>query len=166
MLVDYAGAHAQGAKTIGVFVDETADIICQRRAAAGLDFVQLHGDPSRQTLPDLPSDTKVIFVLGATPDGVIRTVLPSQVSGDSARRVCANFLVRVVCSTSPGPFNGTRIMNGCILSFCGSQSMDRRSLCTEVEYEWQNVYVQPEYLLVDSMKGGSGVALDWEALQV
>jgi hypothetical protein len=26
--------------------------------------------------------------------------------------------------------------------------------------------MQPEYLLVDSLKGGSGVALDWQALQV
>ena len=26
--------------------------------------------------------------------------------------------------------------------------------------------LQPDYILVDSMKGGSGVALDWAALQV
>lgn len=26
--------------------------------------------------------------------------------------------------------------------------------------------LQPDYILVDSMKGGSGVALDWSALQV
>lgn len=105
-----ACAEAAGAKTVGVFVDETAETICARSTAAGLSYVQLHGDDARKALPDLPADTQVIFVLGATPDGIIQTPLPSKICSASSRL--------------------------------------------------------PEYVLVDSMKGGSGVALDWKALQV
>ena len=83
------GAEAGGARTVGVFVDEAADVISERSTAAGLSYVQLHGDDAREALPNLPADTKVIFVLGATPDGVVRTLLPSQISAESSRLVCA-----------------------------------------------------------------------------
>jgi phosphoribosylanthranilate isomerase len=82
-----AGVEAGGAKTVGVFVDETAEVITKRSTAAGLSYVQLHGDDARKALPNLPEDTKVIYVLGATPDGVVQTLLPSQVSPDSKRLV-------------------------------------------------------------------------------
>lgn len=49
----------------GVFVDQPPAFVAEAAAAAGLDFVQLHGDEAPETLPELAR-------AGVAPDRVIR----------------------------------------------------------------------------------------------
>jgi phosphoribosylanthranilate isomerase len=86
---------------VGVFVDETAEVIAERSAATGLSYVQLHGDEARHALPNIPSDMKVIYVLGATPDGVVQTLLPSQISPQSERLVSIDVTQLAIGKDSP-----------------------------------------------------------------
>jgi phosphoribosylanthranilate isomerase len=50
----------------------------ERSKIAGLDYVQLHGDGAREALSELPGDLKIIYVMHATPDGVVQTLPPSE----------------------------------------------------------------------------------------
>lgn len=163
---------------MGVFVDETADIITERSAAAGLSFVQLHGDGARQALPNLPAETNIIYVLGATPDGVVQTLLPSQICAESKRLVC----ILSVCHNESFRLLSIPLCAGkrlyihtflCALfvkpqaaEHCGGSIAASPLLKKQLKGLIHKFGMQPEYILVDSMKGGSGVALDWEALQV
>lgn len=74
------GAINGGAASVGVFVDESADTIVRRARDTNLTFVQLHGDGARESLPDLPTDMKVIYVLQCSPDGKVMTPAPSQLN--------------------------------------------------------------------------------------
>lgn len=85
-----ARASELGAKAVGVFVDETPAVIAARAKKAGLAMVQLHGDGARQGLHDLPESIGVVYVMHATPEGVVQTPLPSAVphsAGQEPRRV-------------------------------------------------------------------------------
>ena len=86
---------------VGVFVDETAEAISRIAEEADLDFVQLHGDKSREALPGLLLEIKkrkkeesegggaskgrsfgVVFVLTVGSDGVPTSKTPSQIFED------------------------------------------------------------------------------------
>ncbi|GFZ15012.1 phosphoribosylanthranilate isomerase 2 [Actinidia rufa] len=62
-------ARDYGAEPVGVFVDDDADTILRVSEAAGLEFVQLHGDGSRAAFPVLVKGNRVIYVLHAKEDG-------------------------------------------------------------------------------------------------
>ncbi|KAK1377921.1 Phosphoribosylanthranilate isomerase [Heracleum sosnowskyi] len=64
-----AVARENGAKPVGVFVDDNADTILRVSDAAELEFVQLHGDASRAAFPVLVKENRVIYVLNADEDG-------------------------------------------------------------------------------------------------
>lgn len=83
-------AKELGATPVGVFVDETPDVIEQRAQQAGLQLVQLHGDGARAGLNGLPSSLGIVYVMHASPDGAIHTALPSEMpctDAQSRRRV-------------------------------------------------------------------------------
>ena len=81
-----AVARSHGAQAVGVFVDETADEIAQRCAAAKLDFAQLHGEAARAALHQLPPSLKIIYVMHATPEGQVQTELPSTQHVDGGQK--------------------------------------------------------------------------------
>ncbi|XP_057979672.1 N-(5'-phosphoribosyl)anthranilate isomerase 1, chloroplastic-like [Malania oleifera] len=62
-------AREYGAKPVGVFVDDDAETIQRASNAASLELVQLHGKGSRDALPDLVQENRVIYVLHANEDG-------------------------------------------------------------------------------------------------
>jgi hypothetical protein len=91
--------QAAGVQSVGVFVDESASTIVERASAAKLSCVQLHGDGARESLPELPESFKVIYVLQATPDGVIQSKLPSeQQNGTNSRKVPCHTKQRGPCT--------------------------------------------------------------------
>lgn len=68
------------AKRVGVFVDESLDVVCQHVEAFGLDVVQLHGSESPAYLRDLRSscDARLLIVKAfsiATRDDLLQTSL-------------------------------------------------------------------------------------------
>ena len=68
------------AKRVGVFVDESLDVVCQHVEAFGLDVVQLHGSESPAYLRDLRSscDARLLIVKAfsiATRDDLLLTSL-------------------------------------------------------------------------------------------
>ena len=68
------------AKRVGVFVDESLDVVCQHVEAFGLDVVQLHGSESPAFLNDLRSlcDARLLIVKAfsiATRDDLLQTSL-------------------------------------------------------------------------------------------
>jgi phosphoribosylanthranilate isomerase len=68
------------AKRVGVFVDESLDVVCQHVEAFGLDVVQLHGSESPTYLRDLRSscDARLLIVKAfsiATRDDLLQTSL-------------------------------------------------------------------------------------------
>lgn len=77
-------------------MDEPAETIVQRASDANLTFVQLHGDGARESLPFLPTDMKVIYVLQCSPDGKVQTAAPSELQSGSNSR-----LVRTQKSSEP-----------------------------------------------------------------
>nr|WRW51053.1 phosphoribosylanthranilate isomerase [Uncaria rhynchophylla] len=62
-------ARENGAKPVGVFVDDNADTILRVSEATDLEFVQLHGNGSRMAFPIVRRENRVIFVLHANEDG-------------------------------------------------------------------------------------------------
>lgn len=86
-----AVAHQAGIPAAGVFVDSSAEEISQRALQCDLDLVQLHGDPARQALIDLPKELQVIYVAQAAIDGSLQTPLPTQ--SENPRLANARFAV-------------------------------------------------------------------------
>ncbi|KAG2499056.1 hypothetical protein HYH03_003241 [Edaphochlamys debaryana] len=70
-------ARHNGAKAVGVFVDEDAATISARCKDAGIPVAQLHGDGARAALPDLDPCLEVVYVLNCAPDGTPLTQPPS-----------------------------------------------------------------------------------------
>jgi len=71
-------AKAAGAKPVGVFVDEDPATIVDRCKRAGIPVAQLHGDGARAGLAALQgSGLEVVYVMNATPEGVIQTPMPA-----------------------------------------------------------------------------------------
>ncbi|XP_021769196.1 N-(5'-phosphoribosyl)anthranilate isomerase 1, chloroplastic-like [Chenopodium quinoa] len=64
-------ARKYGAEPVGVFVDDDADTILKAAAASNIEYVQLHGNGSRSTFPQLVKENRVIYVLHADKDGVL-----------------------------------------------------------------------------------------------
>ncbi|KAL3521219.1 hypothetical protein ACH5RR_019368 [Cinchona calisaya] len=62
-------ARENGAKPVGVFVDDNAETILRVSEATDLEFVQLHGNGSRSAFPIVVGEKPVIFVLHANEDG-------------------------------------------------------------------------------------------------
>ncbi|XP_050209699.1 N-(5'-phosphoribosyl)anthranilate isomerase 1, chloroplastic-like isoform X2 [Mercurialis annua] len=62
-------ARANGAKPVGVFVDDDADTILRAADACDLEFLQLHGSGSREAFPDLVRQKPIVYVLHADADG-------------------------------------------------------------------------------------------------
>lgn len=94
-----------GAKAVGVFVDETPEKIWDICSYSNVNIAQLHGSKAQQGLPFLEDSLSVIYVLKANPDGTLTSCLPES---------------------------------------------DRR----------------PDWILIDSLNGGSGVSYDWANLKV
>jgi hypothetical protein len=106
-------ARKYGALPVGVFVDESAEIIVERCERAKLEFAQLHGDLARQSLHKLPLSLRVIYVMHATTSGEMVTELPSQqesAEGNIERVVRIEYLICAragncctdpLCSASP-----------------------------------------------------------------
>lgn len=74
------------AKRVGVFVDESLDVVCQHVEAFGLDVVQLHGSESPAYLRDLRSscDARLLIVKAfsiATRDDLLQTSLYEGLAG-------------------------------------------------------------------------------------
>ncbi|KAK1313336.1 hypothetical protein QJS10_CPA06g00662 [Acorus calamus] len=62
-------ARDYGAVPVGVFVDDDANTILRASDACDLELVQLHGDASRETLPVLLKQSRIIYVLHADENG-------------------------------------------------------------------------------------------------
>lgn len=71
-------AREYGAEPIGVFVDDGADTILRVSEESNLEYVQLHGDVSRDAFPILVQEKRVIYVLHADSNGS----LLNQISED------------------------------------------------------------------------------------
>eukprot|EP00195_Chlamydomonas_chlamydogama_P017078 CAMPEP_0202896520 /NCGR_PEP_ID=MMETSP1392-20130828/5513_1 /ASSEMBLY_ACC=CAM_ASM_000868 /TAXON_ID=225041 /ORGANISM="Chlamydomonas chlamydogama, Strain SAG 11-48b" /LENGTH=250 /DNA_ID=CAMNT_0049581911 /DNA_START=25 /DNA_END=777 /DNA_ORIENTATION=- len=77
-----SAAKALSAQPVGVFVDEDAETIARRCRTCGISIAQLHGDGARSSLPGLPEDLQVIWVMHSTPEGELQTPTP-QAMGHS-----------------------------------------------------------------------------------
>ncbi|KAI3988925.1 hypothetical protein MKX01_016496 [Papaver californicum] len=62
-------AKTYGAEAVGVFVDDDANTILRASDTAELDFVQLHGNGSREAFPVVQQERRVVYVLHANEDG-------------------------------------------------------------------------------------------------
>ncbi|KAL6749425.1 hypothetical protein V8C86DRAFT_2847270 [Haematococcus lacustris] len=72
-------AKRGGAQAVGVFVDESADTILARCAAADIEIAQLHGDGARAAAAALQSsDLQLMYVMHATPSGDVQTAPPAS----------------------------------------------------------------------------------------
>ncbi|XP_078434678.1 N-(5'-phosphoribosyl)anthranilate isomerase 1, chloroplastic-like [Wolffia australiana] len=73
-------ARENGAKPVGVFVDDNLDEILRASEAAEIEFLQLHGEGSRAMLPKLLSLKKrIIYVLHADDDGKLLNSIEEDV---------------------------------------------------------------------------------------
>lgn len=82
-----AVARQHGAQPVGVFVDEDAQTIYHRCSKAGISIAQLHGDAARSSLPQIPPELQVIYVMHVTSDGQVTTPMPQQSSSQSQRQI-------------------------------------------------------------------------------
>ncbi|CAI9091728.1 OLC1v1026828C1 [Oldenlandia corymbosa var. corymbosa] len=71
-------ARENGAKPVGVFVDDDADTILRVSEAADLEFVQLHGSRSRAAFPIVMKENRVIFVLHANEHGALMNSISDE----------------------------------------------------------------------------------------
>ncbi|OMO75993.1 hypothetical protein COLO4_25743 [Corchorus olitorius] len=71
-------AREYGAKPVGVFVDDDLDTILRASDASDLEFVQLHGDGSRATIPKLVQENRIIYVLHANQDGDLQNQISHE----------------------------------------------------------------------------------------
>ncbi|XP_065869774.1 N-(5'-phosphoribosyl)anthranilate isomerase 1, chloroplastic-like [Euphorbia lathyris] len=62
-------ARKNGAKPVGVFVDDNAETILRAADECDLEFVQLHGNGSRAAFPILVEERRIVYVLHANADG-------------------------------------------------------------------------------------------------
>lgn len=73
-------AREYGAEPVGVFVDDNADTILKASDAADLEFVQLHGNGSRDAFPILVREKRVIYVLHANEEGGLLNYISDEES--------------------------------------------------------------------------------------
>jgi phosphoribosylanthranilate isomerase len=72
---------------VGVFVDESAEVINRRCLDAGILVAQLHGDGARASLEGIDARLGVVWVMHSTPEGEIVTPAPPFWKGDGERAV-------------------------------------------------------------------------------
>ena len=73
-------AADHGIKSVGVFVDESAQQIQSMCEAAGIHVAQLHGPQSREALFDLPESLQTIYVMNCDDNGRLQTPTPAQLA--------------------------------------------------------------------------------------
>lgn len=71
-------AKSYGAESVGVFVDDDSSTILTASDSCNLDLIQLHGDSSRELLPLLWKNNRIIYVLNADEDGKLINAPPSE----------------------------------------------------------------------------------------
>ncbi|XP_021862763.1 N-(5'-phosphoribosyl)anthranilate isomerase 1, chloroplastic isoform X1 [Spinacia oleracea] len=64
-------ARKYGAEPVGVFVDDDADTILEAAATSNIEYIQLHGNGSRSSFPQLVKENRVIYVLHTDKHGVL-----------------------------------------------------------------------------------------------
>ncbi|GER50971.1 N-(5'-phosphoribosyl)anthranilate isomerase [Striga asiatica] len=64
-------ARKNGAEPVGVFVDDDAETILRAANEAELEYVQLHGNGSRDAIEIVVKENRVIYVLHANENGVL-----------------------------------------------------------------------------------------------
>ncbi|XP_062228910.1 N-(5'-phosphoribosyl)anthranilate isomerase 1, chloroplastic-like [Phragmites australis] len=71
-------AKSYGAEPVGVFVDDDEETILRSSDSCNLELIQLHGDSSRELLPVLWKNNRIIYVLNADEDGKLINTPPSE----------------------------------------------------------------------------------------
>jgi len=71
-------AKSYGAESVGVFVDDDNSTILRASDTCNLDLIQLHGDSSRELLPLLWKNNRIVYVLNADDDGILINAPPSE----------------------------------------------------------------------------------------
>ncbi|KAK3142917.1 hypothetical protein QOZ80_4BG0354110 [Eleusine coracana subsp. coracana] len=71
-------AKSYGAEPVGVFVDDDTETILRASDSCDLELIQLHGDSSRELLPVLCKNNRIIYVLNADDDGNLINCPPSE----------------------------------------------------------------------------------------
>ena len=87
-------AGDMGIKSVGVFVDESAQQIQDACVAAGVHVAQLHGGPSREALFGLPESLQAIYVMNCNDEGRRLTPTPAELA-EQTDHVCNRY-----CSVS------------------------------------------------------------------
>ncbi|OAY80564.1 N-(5'-phosphoribosyl)anthranilate isomerase 1, chloroplastic, partial [Ananas comosus] len=67
-----------GSEPVGVFVDDDIDTILRASDASNIEFIQLHGDGSRDSLPILLQQSRIIYVLHADDGGNLLNDAPDE----------------------------------------------------------------------------------------
>ena len=131
-------AKRGGAEPVGVFLEQDASEIVRICEEAGIGIAQLHGDPARAALKDLPHKLRAIWVLNVSESGEVKTPLPKEL------------------------FDSSRTTGG----GAGTTPMASRSVLTSA-FDWQaGARRTIDYVLMDGMQPGSGEAYDWTKLTV
>ncbi|KAL6876476.1 hypothetical protein ACP4OV_013048 [Aristida adscensionis] len=71
-------AKSYGAEPVGVFVDDDEETILRVSDSCNLELIQLHGDSSRELLPVLWKNNRIIYVLNSDEDGKLMNAPPSE----------------------------------------------------------------------------------------
>ncbi|XP_062179177.1 N-(5'-phosphoribosyl)anthranilate isomerase 3, chloroplastic-like isoform X2 [Phragmites australis] len=71
-------ARSYGAEPVGVFVDDDEETILRASDSCDLELIQLHGDSSRELLPVLWKNNRIIYVLNANEDGKLINAPPNE----------------------------------------------------------------------------------------
>lgn len=79
-----------GIKSVGVFVDESAQQIQEACGAAGVHVAQLHGQQSRQALFSLPESLQVVYVMNCNDTGRLQTATPAELA-EQTEQICDRY---------------------------------------------------------------------------
>lgn len=80
-------AADHGIKSVGVFVDESAQQIQEMCGAAGIHVAQLHGPQSREALFSIPESLQAIYVMNCSGEGRLQTPTPAELA-EQTEQVC------------------------------------------------------------------------------
>mmetsp|Transcript_57368 Transcript_57368/g.181616 ORF Transcript_57368/g.181616 Transcript_57368/m.181616 type:complete len:217 (+) Transcript_57368:1304-1954(+) len=134
-----AAAKEGGATPVGVFVKEGAPELVEACDAAGLSYVQLHGDDARAGLSKIPMKLGAIWVVSADAGGKIQGYLPGQKEDEDQ--------AAVMLERGGGNKYGEKNPMTAAFNFVTG---GRRTV---------------DYILVDGIKAGSGETFDWKNLK-
>ncbi|GJN12133.1 hypothetical protein PR202_ga30387 [Eleusine coracana subsp. coracana] len=71
-------AKSYGAEPVGVFVDDDTETILRASDSCDLELIQLHRESSRELLPVLWKNNRIIYILNADDDGNLINYPPSE----------------------------------------------------------------------------------------